>query len=291
MRNEPSGGHLSTSLVGLDRALCGGVPFAAVTELVGPSGVGKTQFCLKLSLLATLPTCYGGLNGRVIYFDTESKFSSRRMIEIGENAFPHIFRLEGMAQKMAGRIVVLRPTSLSELTESLQQMRLKVIQHEVKLLVIDSMAALVTGENERSTSGGRQPTLRWPLPFLKSLAEFSRIPVVVTNQIRSQNSDEAFHYQFQGHSKDTIKNTERLDSYLTAALGIQWAHAVNIRLIFEVYSGQRFIKVAKSPISPPVAFPFVVDSAGISLVSDDGIEVMGQEISTIHCQGQSVFDM
>lgn len=32
----------------------------------------------------------------------------------------------------------------------------------------------------------------------RSLAEFSRIPVVVTNQVRSQSRDEACQYSFQG---------------------------------------------------------------------------------------------
>ena len=38
----------------------------------------KLQICMKLSLLASLPTAYGGLNGHVIYIDVESKFSSKR---------------------------------------------------------------------------------------------------------------------------------------------------------------------------------------------------------------------
>ncbi|PKU81224.1 DNA repair protein RAD51 like 2 [Dendrobium catenatum] len=117
LMNDTSGGRLPTSLTGLDDALGGGIPFGVLTELVGPSGIGKSQFCLKLSLLAALPASYGGLDGRVIYIDTESKFSSRRMIEIGRNSFPKIFHSEGMAQEMAGRIIVLRQTSLSEITE------------------------------------------------------------------------------------------------------------------------------------------------------------------------------
>lgn len=40
---EHLGGHLPTRLKGLDAALCGGVPFGVVTELVGPAGTGKTQ--------------------------------------------------------------------------------------------------------------------------------------------------------------------------------------------------------------------------------------------------------
>jgi RAD51-like protein 1 len=95
------------------------------------------------------------------------------MIEIGEKSFPQIFRQEGLAQKvlmlhlMAGRILVLRPTSLSEFTKSLEQMKVTLLQHDVKLLVVDSMAALMSSEIEKSATGLRQHPLRWALSFLK----------------------------------------------------------------------------------------------------------------------------
>lgn len=43
VQKEQYGGHLSTRLKGLDDALCGGIPFGVLTELVGPAGIGKTQ--------------------------------------------------------------------------------------------------------------------------------------------------------------------------------------------------------------------------------------------------------
>ncbi|KAA8543982.1 hypothetical protein F0562_021841 [Nyssa sinensis] len=236
IQNEYLAGHLPTRLKGLDEALCGGIPFGVLTELVGPAGIGKTQFCLKLSLLASLPANYGGLDGRVIYIDAESKFSSRRMIEIGVNSFPEIFHMEGMAQEMAGRILVLRPTSLSEFTESLQQIKVSLLQQKVKLVVIDSMAALVSGEYEQGLP--RQHSLGWHISFIKSLAEFSRIPIVVTNQVRSQGRDEASQYSFQVQSgDDTVEDPTRFDSHVVAALGIHWAHAVTVRLVLETKSG------------------------------------------------------
>ncbi|KAH7560960.1 hypothetical protein JRO89_XS10G0147600 [Xanthoceras sorbifolium] len=306
IQNEQLGGHLPTRLKGLDAALCGGLPFGVLTELVGPAGIGKTQFCLKLSLLASLPAHYGGLDGRVIYIDVESKFSSRRMIEIGAKSFPEIFHMKGMAQEMAGRILVLRPTSLSEFTErfdpqedsiffrrlqlgtiiSLQQIKVSLLQNQVKLLVIDSMAALVSGEHEQGAP--RQHPLGWHISFIKSLAEFSRIPVVVTNQVRSQSRDESCPYSFQVQDKGkTVEDSTRYSSHLVAALGIHWAHAVTIRLVLEAKSGQRSMKVAKSPISPPLAFPFNITSSGISLLTDDGMELTGPEINAISCQGRS----
>ncbi|KAK4255018.1 hypothetical protein QN277_008081 [Acacia crassicarpa] len=286
VQHENLAGHLPTRLKGLDDALCGGIPFGALTELVGPAGIGKTQFCLKLSLLASLPPQCGGLDGRVIYIDAESKFISKRLIEIGLKSFPEIFHKKGMAQEMAGRILIFRPTSLSEFTESLHQIKLLILQQQVKLLIIDSMAALALGEE---SGASRQQTLGWHVSFIKSLAEFSRIPVVVTNQVRSQIGYEACLYPFQVAQSDAGKkdNAARYDSHLVAALGISWAHAVTIRLVLEAKSGQRFIKLSKSPMSPPLAFRFKINSSGIVLLDNIGMELKGPDINTIHFQGQN----
>nr|XP_043612118.1 DNA repair protein RAD51 homolog 2 [Erigeron canadensis] len=285
MQNEHLTGHLPTHLKGLDAALSGGLPFGALTELVGPAGIGKTQFCLKIALLTALPSCYGGLDGHVIYIDVESKFNSRRLIEIGLNSFPEIFCLEGITKEMAGRITVLRPGSLAEFTESLQKIKVSLLQHQVKLLIIDSMAALVSGEYELGPQ--RQHPLGWHISFLKSLAEFSRIPVVMTNQVRSRITNQISQYSFQDNRAATVDSTGNIDSHLVAALGIHWAHAVTIRLVLESRSGRRFIKVAKSPMSPSLSFPFEVTSQGIVLLDDVGVEMIGPQINAIDHQGHS----
>uniref|UniRef100_A0A9I9DXH5 RecA family profile 1 domain-containing protein n=1 Tax=Cucumis melo TaxID=3656 RepID=A0A9I9DXH5_CUCME len=292
LQNEHLAGHLSTCLKGLDEALFGGIPFGVLTELVGPAGIGKTQFCLKLSFLAALPPSYGGLDGRVIYIDVESKFSSRRMIEIGMRSFPDVFNKKDMAKEcfkmdpcqftfqMAGRILVLRPASLSEFTESLHKIKVSLLEQEVKLVIIDSMAALITG---------RVPLVIWNETTLVSIAEFARIPVVVTNQVRSRNRKEVSHYSFQGRSRsESQEYSSGYDSHLVAALGVHWAHSVTIRLVLEVKSGQRFIKLAKSPMSPPLAFPFTITPSGVSLLTNNGEELSGAEINEIHCQGFSI---
>ncbi|KAH9700910.1 DNA repair protein RAD51 [Citrus sinensis] len=236
---EHLGGHLPTRLKGLDAALCGGVPFGVVTEL----------FCLKLSLLAALPAHYGGLDGGVIYIDVESTFSSRRMIEMGASSFPEIFHSKGMAQEMAGRILVLQPTSLSEFTER--------------------------GHEQRAP--GQHP-LSWHISLITSLAEFSRIPIVVTNQVRPQSHDESCLYPFQVQKMDRIlKDRTRYYSHIVAVLGFHWAHAVTIRLVLEAKSGQRFMNVEKSPTSPPLAFSFTINPSGISLLTDDGTEMVVPE--------------
>lgn len=41
----------------------------------------------------------------------------------------------------------------------------------------------------------------------------------------------------QSRDDKPVKNPERFESHLVAALGINWAHAVTIRLVLEAHSG------------------------------------------------------
>ncbi|XP_059068254.1 uncharacterized protein LOC131858821 [Cryptomeria japonica] len=66
---------LSPPLMGYD-SLLADIMENSLTEVVAPTGSGKTQFCLMLSVLAALPENHGGLNGNVVYIDTEHKFNS-----------------------------------------------------------------------------------------------------------------------------------------------------------------------------------------------------------------------
>ncbi|KIY96063.1 putative DNA repair protein RAD51 [Monoraphidium neglectum] len=59
--------QLRTFLPGLDAALRVGVPAGAITELVGPAGVGKSQMAMGLALSAALPRELGGLAATVMY--------------------------------------------------------------------------------------------------------------------------------------------------------------------------------------------------------------------------------
>jgi hypothetical protein len=51
----------------LDAALRVGVPPGAITELVGPAGVGKSQMAMGLALSAALPRELQGLGAAVMY--------------------------------------------------------------------------------------------------------------------------------------------------------------------------------------------------------------------------------
>ena len=70
--------QLPTSLSSLDRILGGGVRLDTVTELVGRSGVGKTQLAFQLCITAAK------FNQGAIYIDTEKKLSLERLREMSE---------------------------------------------------------------------------------------------------------------------------------------------------------------------------------------------------------------
>eukprot|EP00959_Pyramimonas_sp_CCMP1952_P256680 5362501-Pyramimonas_sp.AAC.1 len=53
-RSESS--RFATTLPPLDEALRGGIPSGGITELVGPAGVGKTQFCIMLAARTCMPS-------------------------------------------------------------------------------------------------------------------------------------------------------------------------------------------------------------------------------------------
>lgn len=95
---------LSTGLSNLDSALKGGLLVGCISEISGPPGVGKTQFCLNCTLQTLaqrqMPAVspVGGYNrpssGGVIYFDTELKFDPNRLIQMAIERFPQLYSSE-----------------------------------------------------------------------------------------------------------------------------------------------------------------------------------------------------
>jgi RAD51-like protein 1 len=91
---------LSTGLNELDDAMKGGIPISCISEVCGPPGVGKTQFCLSCTLqtlaLNNSDAKYNIENpfGGVIYIDTELKFDSNRLIQMALSKFPMFYSSE-----------------------------------------------------------------------------------------------------------------------------------------------------------------------------------------------------
>lgn len=79
-------GKLTTGSKTLDALLGGGVETQAILEAHGAFGSGKSQLAHQLSVTAQLPKAKGGLDGKVLFIDTEQSlpFGEKILIE-GEN--------------------------------------------------------------------------------------------------------------------------------------------------------------------------------------------------------------
>ncbi|XP_075783467.1 DNA repair protein RAD51 homolog 2 isoform X3 [Pelodiscus sinensis] len=176
---NPSSAFLSTTLHGLDKALHGGVACGSLTEVTGPPGCGKTQFCLMMSVLATLPISMGGLHGAVIYIDTESAFGAERLVEIAGHRFPNYFVTEEKLFSMTRNIHLYPELTCDCVLKRIETLEEEIISKKVKLVIIDSIASVVRKEFDMKLQGNlleRSNFLARGASLLKYLAEEFSIP-------------------------------------------------------------------------------------------------------------------
>ncbi|XP_031247554.1 DNA repair protein RAD51 homolog 4 isoform X2 [Pistacia vera] len=136
---------LSTGFEGVDLLLQGGLREGQLTELVGPSSSGKTQFCLQTAANVAVKNM-----GYVAYLDTGNSFSPQRIAhfvgQISESAFNQMDRGE----------------------------------YRVPLLIVDSISSLISPVLGGSGSQGRALMISAGF-LLKKLAHEYNLAVLVTN--------------------------------------------------------------------------------------------------------------
>lgn len=240
-------GYLRTCLEPLDSVLDGGIRAGVITEIVGPAGLGKTQYCLQMSVIGCLDRLEGD-GGRIFYIDTEKKFSGERLSEIAKSRFPESFLERGSMREMLERVIVQAPNSTKELVDTLQQLQGAIIGGNIVLIIIDSIASMFRSEFGPNEMVKRQEHIGRVASTLKSLAESFNIPVLVTNQITTK--------------------IEGSQSWLAPALGTAWSHAVNTRITMSAdVSGQpgRSLRVSKSSFAPTIIVPYHVTRRGLEV--------------------------
>eukprot|EP01138_Halocafeteria_seosinensis_P001405 gb/GECG01001441.1/.p1 GENE.gb/GECG01001441.1/~~gb/GECG01001441.1/.p1 ORF type:complete len:273 (+),score=22.28 gb/GECG01001441.1/:1-819(+) len=138
---------IRTQIPLLDGALHDGIPLGSITELCGPAGLGKTQFALSLSVI----TLTDNFDSSVVYIDTEGKVSANRVKEIAERRFRAIYdasveeNAEENLSKMLKRLYVWTTDNTSSFESFLNDLDTRIVNEDIKLIVIDSIAALVRG--------------------------------------------------------------------------------------------------------------------------------------------------
>ncbi|GAB2224939.1 hypothetical protein Droror1_Dr00005720 [Drosera rotundifolia] len=220
----------------LDRFLSGGIPCNTITEIAGEFGSGKTQLCLQLLLSSQLPHSHGGLAASSLYLHTELPFPVRRLAQLSKSFIAANAGIFPPEYDPLGRIFVGKIESADELVDVLLKLDsviegVRVGKWPIKLIVVDSIAALFRGEYENK---GGEMRKRAALFFrisgrLRSLAERYGIVVVVTNQV----VDLVEGGDGRGSGGVRVGNEEVLVSLgrrVCPALGLSWANCVNVRL-------------------------------------------------------------
>uniref|UniRef100_A0A1A8QMM2 DNA repair protein RAD51 homolog 3 n=2 Tax=Nothobranchius rachovii TaxID=451742 RepID=A0A1A8QMM2_9TELE len=221
----------------LDGALDGGLPVGKTTEICGVPGVGKTQLCLQLAVDVQVPLCFGGVEGQVIFYDTEGSFLPQRVVDIATATIRHCSLLaEDEEQRVAmttftvetilSNIFLVRCHDFVELMAELHLLPDFLRDWpRVRLLVIDSVA----------------------FPFLQlfdDLSQRTRLLQGLSQQLISIATSHNMAVVVTNHMTTRLRGDQ---SHLVPALGELWGHAPTIRLLLHWDGTQRLASILKSP--------------------------------------------
>jgi len=230
---------LTTGTKNIDKLLGGGVETQAITEFVGEFGTGKSQLCMKLSITTQLPQKDGGLEGKVLFIDTEGTFAPQRIHQIAQ-----AMQLE--PEKLLEGIFYSRVYNSDHQILAVDR-SFKLCQEEnIKLLIVDSVLSHFRSEYiGRESLSERQQKLNAHLHKLTRIAQALNLAVVVTNQV--QANPQAF-----------------FGDPTRPAGGHILAHASTHRIMLRKASGGlRAAKVIDSPFLPESETFFQITEKGV----------------------------
>ncbi len=220
---------ITTGSKALDSMLGGGVETQSITELIGEYGSGKTQICHTLCVTAQLPRRDGGLEGTVIYIDTEATFRPERISQIAE--------ARGLdAQKVLENVIFANVYNSSHLQLTIKELGKYIEKYKARLVIVDSIISHFRAEYiGRSSLAERQQKLNDLLHRLLRTAQLHNVAVVVTNQVQA-NPDQFFGDPNKPSGGHVV------------------AHSSTYRIFIKrAASNTRLAKIIDSPYHPPTA--------------------------------------
>jgi DNA repair protein RAD51 len=164
---------IETGLKKLDQFLGGGIKDGLITSISGQNATGKTQLAFQI--------CLGALhNGKEILFqDTTGEFRPERLVE--------------MMQSRKINPSLLDKIKVNRVTNTVQQINylLKAPPENYSLIVVDSVTDLFSFEySKKEQSLEKHITFMKYMHSLSSIAINSKIPIIVTNIVRTINNQE-----------------------------------------------------------------------------------------------------
>jgi DNA repair protein RadA len=233
----------STGSKSLDELLLGGVETQAVTEFYGEFGSGKSQICHTLCAMAKQPINDGGLDGGVIYIDTEGTFRPERLQQIAESR-------GFIPQEVLKNVTVCKVYNSSHLELIVKDIGRYINEFKPRLVIIDSIISLHRAEfSGRGTLADRQQRLNSILHKLVRVAEIFNVAIVITNQV--QTSPDSF-----------------IGDPTKAAGGNVIGHTSTYRIYLRKSGENRIAKIIDSPYHPYSDIRFTVNERGIDDLED-----------------------
>ena len=194
---------IKTGFKKLDQSLCGGIKEGLITDVYGQTATGKTQLAFQICLNALD-------NGKEILFhDTTGEFRPERLVEM--------MQFQKINPSLLDKIKVNRITNTVEQLQSLSGAALE----NYSLLIIDNVTDLFSFEySKKEQFFEKNVSFMKYMHNLSSIAIGVKIPIIVTNIVRSINKHEKENLEesisMYIHTK--IKLSKNGNGYLCQAL-------------------------------------------------------------------------
>ena len=194
---------IKTGLKELDQFLGGGINDGLITSISGQSATGKTQLAFQI--------CLNALNSgkEILFHDTTGEFRPERLVEM--------MQFQKINPSLLDKIKVNRITNTVEQLQSLSGAALE----NYSLLIIDNITDLFSFEySKKEQFFEKNVSFMKYMHNLSSIAIGVKIPIIVTNIVRSINKHEKENLEesisMYIHTK--IKLSKNGNGYLCQAL-------------------------------------------------------------------------
>jgi len=238
-------GKITTGTNSLDTLFDGGVETQALTEVYGEFGCGKTQFCHTMCITVQKPKEEGGLEGGVLYIDTENTFRPERIVTIAKAN-------EMDPEKVLENIIVARAYNSAHQTLILEEAGPVIEENNIKLIIVDSAVGLFRAEYlGRGTLAARQQKLNHFVHLLVRIAEIYNVAAIATNQVMA--APDVF---FGDPTRPVGGNVV--------------AHTSTYRIYFKKSGKKRIARMVDSPHHPETDVVFALGEAGVVDLDEEG---------------------
>lgn len=229
MKKDPLwGSRLSLGCKILDKFFKGGIPSRGLIEFVGAAGAGKTQICIQLLFQSMLKKEDGGLDGNCCLIFTEGAPPWKRLQKI-QTCYQEKY---SYLKKLDGRFHLEKVSTIEELSEFLgntEKLPSLLQKNNVKLVVIDSIAALFRFEFTQKDDFVARSSFLWDYGSrLKLLSDKFGVPVIIVNQV-----------------SDYMDELDSVESRVIPALGLVWSHCISHRILVRKSTQKRTFENSK----------------------------------------------